>query len=344
MSLIVLGLNHQTAPVEIREKISFSKERLKNAISKLTKDNCEVVEALILATCNRMEIYATTKNLNNGLEKIKEFLISYHQLKIPNLDRYLYVLQDEEAIKHIFKVACGLDSQILGENKILGQVREAYIVAKNLNKNHFINKLFSRAIEVGKRVRKETKISEGNLSFGSVALNFAERELGFLQRKNILLIGAGKISELIVNYLIVKGTNTVIVSNRTYEKAVHLAKKLEGKAIRFDSLREELNIVDIVLCSTSAQHYVLKKEIFDGIKREKPLLIFDLSLPRNVSPDIKGIDNISLYDLDDLNATIEENYKQRQDEAKIAEIIVDEEVQKFKNEISNIKGMKNYKT
>ncbi|KKL11531.1 hypothetical protein LCGC14_2544880, partial [marine sediment metagenome] len=293
---------------------------------------------IILSTCNRIEVYAQITRGNFGQQKtlpfesLKKFLGDYHSIENGGLDSYLYRFTNREAIHHLFRVASGLDSQVLGETQILGQVRSAYSLALEAGTTDwFLDRLFEKAIEVGKRVRRKTEISRGSVSIGSVALRMLERELGNLEGKKILIIGVGKIGELVTKYLLDKGIDSVIVSNRTYEKAVSLAQRIGGKAIRFDGLKAELKKVEVIISATASPHLILRKmDILEAVReRINPLFIIDLALPRDIDPRIKEIRGVTLYDLDDLKGVIEENYRRRKEEARLAEVIVRKEVQKF---------------
>ncbi len=325
MKVILLGINHKTAPLKVREKYSFSKKRVDDVYRLL--HNEVIKEAVILSTCNRTEIYATT----DYPERAKKFLCD--GLGIRNYEeQYFYFLENEDVIKHLFQVAGGLDSQVVGESQILGQVRNAYCQAKELGMTgKYLNKLFQKAIEVGKIVREKTKISEGNISIGSVALKMIENLCGNLKNKKILIIGTGKIGELVAKYLVDRGITGTFVANRTYKKAKELAEKINGKAVRFSSLRDEIRVTDVIISATASPHLILEKELVQEImeSREKPLCIMDLALPRDVDPEIKNINNVVLYNLDDLNLLIGENYKKRMKEAKKAEKIIEEEVKKI---------------
>lgn len=334
MNVILLGTSHKTAPLKVREKYSFSKKRVCEAYRLLCNE--VIREAVILSTCNRTEIYATTparQDLAGGdsPEKVREFLCN--ALRITNYElQYFYFLEDADVIRHLFQVSSGLDSQIVGESQILGQVRNAYFQAKESGMTgKYLNKLFQKAIEVGKIVREKTKISEGNISIGSVALKMIENLWGSLKGKKILIIGTGKIGELVTKYLADRGIAGTFVANRTYEKAKELAEKINGKAVRFNFLRDEIRATDVIISATASPHLILEKEIIQEIIefRKEPLYIMDLALPRDVDPEIKDINNVFLYNLDDLNLIIKENYKKRMKEAKKVEKIIEEEIGEF---------------
>lgn len=327
MDLLLIGINHKTAPLEIREKFFLTKRQLKEALFELKE-----FSAVILSTCNRMEIYTHFADVNSGMQKIKEFLYAHYEVCENDIRRYFYVLEDIDVCRHIFRVSSGLDSQVLGETQILGQIRDAWTVAKDAGViGNLLNELFEKAVETGRIVRQETKISQGNISIGSVAIKMCEEQLGELQDRSVLIIGAGKIGTLISKYLQEKGIKGIFVSNRTYERALELASNCGGEAINFTHLKEKLKTVDIVISSTTSPHLILRKEILMEVMqlRKKPLVIMDIALPRDVDPGAKDISDIILYDLDGLKSTVEENFARRKQEARLAEAIIQRELNKW---------------
>lgn len=338
MNLSLIGISHKTAPLKIREKFAFSRKQLREALSKLVEME-SIDEAVIISTCNRTEIYACVKDVELGSLGLKNFILKYHHLEENKNNRYLYFLKDREAIRHLFRVASGLDSQVIGENQILGQVKSAYLQAQEMGTtNGQFNRLFQKTIAVGKLVRTKTRISQGNLSIGKVALKMLEEFWQRLTGKKILIIGTGKIGGLVAKYLKDKRASGVFIANRTYENACLLASKVGGRAVKFDRLKDELTEADIVISATASPHLIIKKEMVREIMtlRKKTLVIMDLALPRDVDPEVKNVSNVILYNLDDLNSTIESNHKQRKEEAKLAEKIVEEETEKF---IHNLVGV-----
>lgn len=324
---ILLGISHKTAPVNVRERYSFSKRKAQEVLNKLSHNEM-VGEAVILFTCNRTEVYATA----NYPEEARKFL--YSELQIINCEyQYFYFLKGSDVVKHLFRVSSGLDSQVIGENQILGQVKNAYFKAKELKMTRkYFNKLFQKAIEVGKIVRDNTKISEGNVSICSVALKLLENLYGTLKNRKILIIGTGKIGELAAKYLKDKGISGTFVANRTYKKAIELAAKINGRAVGFNSLKDEIKNTDIIISATASPHLVLKKDdIFEALSHNinHKLTIMDLALPRDVAPEIKNINNVILYNMDDINLIVEENHEKRIQEAKKAEKIIEKEAEKF---------------
>ncbi len=332
MNILVIGLNHKTAGIEIREKVAFDGPKLGNAI-KILKDSPVIKENLILSTCNRVEIYAVVKNFDSGIEHIKKILSDFHKLPRDFLDKALYVYSEGKALRHIFRVASSLDSMIVGEPQILGQLKDAFDFAlKRKSSGVFLNKLMKKAISVAKRVRTETKIAENAVSISFAAVELAKKIFEDLSKETFILIGAGEMAELAAKHLINNGVKNVLVTNRTYERAEELAREFNGKAIEFDKFFQELVHADIVICSTGAPNYIILKEHIHKVMKErknKPMFIIDISVPRNVDPQINDIDNIYLYDIDDLQGVVGTNIQERGKEAEKAERIVDEEVKAF---------------
>ena len=328
--LLLIGMNHRTAPLRVRERIGFREDNLERYIPLLC--SCGgVEEAAMLCTCNRMEIYARVDRIEKGVASITDFIADNYQGS-DKPHSFLYTFTGKKAISHLFRVSAGLDSQVLGENQILGQVKKTYRVASQVNStNGFLKLLFHRSISVGKKVRERTEISSGRVSVGSIGVELAKKRLGSLTDKTILILGAGKVSELVVSNLVTRGAETIIVSNRTYERACYLAETLKGEAIRFDEFEEGLRKADIVISSTSAPHYVIKKSLVESVmdKRDKPVVFIDLALPRDVEPRVADLERVTLYDMEALDLVIGENMTQRRGEAKKAERMVREEVEKF---------------
>ncbi len=326
MELLLLGISHKTAPVEIREKYSFSKKQLVNTLNEFSMIDI-IAEIVILSTCNRSEVYVVSEYVYET-KNLLEYKLGILQDDL----QYFYFLKNIDVVKHLFCVSSGIDSQVIGENQILCQLKDAYFKAKELNTTgKCLNILFNKAFRVGKLVRQKTEISKGNISVATVALKLLEKQYTSLKDKKILIIGTGKISQLVLNYMLDKKINGVFVANRTYQKAVELANMISGKAVMFDKLKDELKNTDIVISATSSPHLILKKDLITEVMdtRDKPLCMVDLALPRDVDPEVKNIKNVILYNLDDLNLIIEENYKKRILEAQKAEEIVLKEAEKF---------------
>lgn len=328
LNIGVLGLSHKTAPLMVREKVFIPDNKVSEVLLILHRNEC-IYEVLVVSTCNRVEIYVSfhTEYEHTVKNILLDFLRNYHEIDKPNLTDYLYWFSGEEAVRHIMRVAGSLDSQVIGENQILGQILRAYLKAKEAGTiKGLLDEVTRKAIAIGRKIRSDTRISEGNVSIGKLALKMAERKFNSLRNKKILIIGAGETAEIIANYLKEKQLSVVLVANRTYLKACALALKLDGRAIRFDELEKELSGIDIIVSSTAAPHLMLKKEKFIGLKRKNEILIFDLAVPRDIDPDIGKLEGVTLYDIEKLEVMIEENYKKRLEEAKKAEEIINREL------------------
>ena len=332
MNLVIVGLNHKTSPIEIREKLSFPSATIGEPLSKLTS-HYGLTEAVILSTCNRVEVLAITSDIEKGTWQIKKFLSDYHSIPLEKLDEHLYVHQAEDAVKHLFRVAAGLDSMVMGGPQILGQVKDSYGYAVQSNTAGIIvNKLYHKAFQVAKRVRTETKIGESAVSISFAAVELARKIFGNLTGKNCMLVGAGEMAELAARHLQSNGVREIMVANRTYEKAVELVKCFCGTAIMFREFPHYLKNVDIVIASTASPNFIIKPEqIHDVMKerRHKPMFFIDISVPRNIDPEINNIDNCYLYDVDDLQGVVVANLHERQKEAEQAETIIIDEIEKF---------------
>ncbi|MDO8281573.1 MAG: glutamyl-tRNA reductase [Thermodesulfovibrionia bacterium] len=332
MNIIVVGLNHKTAPIEVREKFAFDGGKLQEAVnilkaSKITDEN------VILSTCNRVEMYAGVKDIASGIENIKKFLSDFHNVPREALDKSLFIYHGRDAVRHIFRVASGLDSMVLGEPQILGQIKDAYDFSlKCKSTGTLLNKLMKKTVSVAKRTRTETGIGKGAVNISYAAVELAKKIFGDLTTKAIMLIGAGEMAELAARHLINNGVKDVIVANRTHERAEELAKEFQGRTVRFESLLQELKDTDIVICSTGAPNYILMKEEMHMTmkkRKQKPVFIIDISVPRNIDPEIDHLDNVYLYNTDDLQGIIDVNADERKIEAEKASEIVESEVETF---------------
>lgn len=325
MSLIVVGTNHKFSPIELRERLSFSKNRLKDALFFL-KEKEVFKGTVILSTCNRVEIYSNLENPVKGTVEIIEFTSRYHEIDREKILPYLYVYEEKKAIKHLYEVACGLDSLILGETQILGQVKYALSEAESISfVDESLRQIFYSAISFADRMHKETKISEGKVSIGSVAIDFIKEKLGTLQDKNILIIGVGKVSELVLKYLKEESPRVVFVSNRTFAAAEELARQISAKAVRFDDLPHFLSQADAIITATASPHFILRKEALEKTLRHK-LLIVDLAVPRDVDPRVSELEGIELFNLEDLESIIQKNLERRQSEAEKVKEIIEREI------------------
>jgi glutamyl-tRNA reductase len=332
MNILVIGLNHKTAPIEVREKVAFDGPKLDEALNILKNSNV-IKENIILSTCNRVEIYAAVNDLDEGMASIKSFLANFHRVSRDLMDKSLYIHREYDAIRHIYRVGSSLDSMIVGEPQILGQLKDAFDAAlKNKTTGVFLNKLMRKSVSVAKRIRTETKIAESAVSISFAAVELAKKIFDDLPTKSFMLIGAGEMAELAAKHLINNGVKDVYVTNRTTERAEELAQEFHGKVILFDNFDLELRYCDIVICSTGAPYYILIKEQIHRIMKErkqKPMFIIDISVPRNIDPQINDLDNVYLYDVDNLQGIVDTNIQERAKEAEKAERIVDEEIGSF---------------
>lgn len=332
MHLTLVGLSHKTAPIEIREKLTFPANRQEEALALLTSTD-DVVEAIILSTCNRTEIYAVTGADTDGPGAIIDFIADYHDLDRHDLVRYLYISEGESVVKHLFRVVASLDSMVVGEAQILGQVKEAYEHGfEYQSTGRVFNKLFRQSFEVGKRVRTETAIGESAVSISYAAVELAKRVFETLEGRTVLVLGAGKMSELTAKHLCSNGVCKVLVANRTFARAQELAARFEGTAIPYEELYEYLGKADILISSTAATEYVVTKDAVARAmrgRRGNPLFLIDIAVPRDIDPAVNDIDDAYLYDIDDLSGVVESNLDERMREAERAELIVSEEMAAF---------------
>ncbi|HZK43675.1 MAG TPA: glutamyl-tRNA reductase [Syntrophomonadaceae bacterium] len=333
------GLNHKTAPVEIREHFTISGAKLSE--SYLYLNNRPGIEgAVILDTCNRMEIYATSKNIEEGTKALEDFLVRSSGFNPEYLEKYIYQPSCYDTIAHLFRVTSGLESMILGETQILGQVSDSYDNARKLKSSDgVLNSLFQRAIYVGKKVRTETGIDSHPVSVSYAAVNLAKNIFGSLENKTVMVIGAGEMSELTTKYLMQNGVSSVIVSNRSYEKAVQMAEEFNGRAVKFDKLSAELLKADIVISCTAANHYVVKSENSREIlqnRNGKKIVLVDIAVPRDIDPSLQDIDGVHIYDIDDLKNVVDANYFARKKAAGAADIIINTEIEKFNEWLASL--------
>lgn len=330
MHLIVVGLSHKTAPVEIREKLAVPESRLGEALKRL----CSypgVKEGILLSTCNRVEVYSVVEEIDSGYGRIQEFLADTHlALSSEQLTPHLYWHTGDRAIAHLFRVAASLDSMIIGESQILGQLKDAFEVAlAHKSTGVIMNKVVKKAISVAKRVRTETKIAEMAVSVSYAAVELAKKIFSNLEEKTVLLVGAGEMAKLAARHLIAQGVRHVRITTRTPQHAIDLADKFGGTPVPFDQFKEEMAFADIVLVSTGAAHYLIgAEEVHRAVKERmnRPMFLIDISVPRNIDPSVRHVDNAFLFDIDDLKHRVEQNRAERLQEAEKAERMVIEEV------------------
>jgi glutamyl-tRNA reductase len=339
MGIIIIGMNHKTAPLHIRERLSFSCDENSRTLNEI-KEISQVHEVMYLSTCNRVEVVANIEDSASGVEQLKSFIFSHGNLSHDEMKECLYIYRDHEAVRHLFRVASSLDSMIMGEPQILGQVKDAYRhCVEHKASGIILNKLLHHAFRVAKRVRTETGIANNAVSVSFAAVELAKKIFGYLSGKTVLLIGAGEMSELAAKHLMNNGVSKIIFANRTYENAVRLANDFHGIPISFDLLDEKLKEVDIVISSTGAPGYIItEKMIVEALKRRKNRLIFliDIAVPRDVDPAVEDIDNVFLYNIDNLQEIVDENVKNRLREADKAEAIIADEVINFSNWLNTL--------
>ncbi len=333
MALVILGLNHNTAPVEVREKLAFNQKHLEEAAEQIFARIPEIDEKVILSTCNRVEIYAHVQDAEKGMQALKNFLYRYHELDPGSLEPYFYSYAHEEAVEHLFKVSSSLDSMVMGEPQILGQVKDAYQNARKVKATgRILNQLFEKAFNVAKRVRTETAVAESAVSISYAAVELAEKIFGSLEGRTVLLIGAGEMIELAGKHLLNQGVKTILVANHHYERAATLAVKLGGSAVPFEQFPDEFADADIVLSSTAAPHYIIKYDMVEKAMRARagrPVFFIDIAVPRDIEPSVNDIPNVFLYDIDDLGKVVEANRREREKEAVKAMEIIQVEVSRF---------------
>jgi glutamyl-tRNA reductase len=329
MRFQLIGVNHNSAPLEVRERLAIPESRLPDACRDLSV-HPGIEEAMVLSTCNRVEFIAHT---TNGHADLRGFLHQHFQLKPEELEPHLYEFREKDAVRHVFRVASSLDSMVVGEAQILGQVKEAYATARAVGSvRGQLDQLFTRAFAVAKRVRTETEVGSSSVSIASVAVELAKKIFGTLQGKTVFIVGAGKMSELAARHLLAHGCASIFVSNRTYDRAVGLAHKFSGQAIKFDDLYNTCDRADIVITSTGSPHAIFRREHGEQFlqrRKNKPMFFIDIAVPRDVSPDMAKLDGIFTYDLDDLQQAVSSHVADRRKEAELAEAIISIEVERF---------------
>lgn len=332
MNIIVVGLSHHTASIETREKLAFDPNRIEKPLRGLVALP-DIREGILLSTCNRVEVYAVTRDIAGGIARIKRFLAEWHELPYEEVAQHLYGYHGENAIRHVFRVAASLDSLVVGESQILGQVKAAYGYAAEYGTSGLIlNRFLHKAFFVAKRVRTETRIAASAVSIAFAAVELAKKIFGDLADKTVLLIGAGEMGELAAKHFIGNGVRSVLVANRTFERGERLADELAGRPVRFEDLFDHLHKADIILSSTGASHYIIgPKDVAGAVRRRKqrPMFFIDIAVPRDVDPEVNELENVYLYNTDDLQGIVESNREQRLKEAAKAEEIVAEEAGRF---------------
>ena len=334
MSIILSGVNHKTAPVEVRERLAFNDEACADGLRRLV-DGEVVREGLIVSTCNRVEILSATtpEQMESSAGRLAEFLDGAGQLPAGFLNGYLYRHTDEDAVRHLFRVASSLDSMVVGEPQVLGQVRRAYSVAVEAGTaGRVLNRLVHHTFRVAKRVRNETGIAANAVSISYMAVELGKKIFDSLKGCTVLLVGAGEMAELSARHLVNAGASRVLIVNRTEETARQIADEFGAVTVPFDRLDQALADADVVICSTGAPAYVLTEAQTRSAlarKRNRPTCMIDISVPRNIDPAVGNVPNVFLFDIDDLESVITSNIREREREAERAELIVQSEVMQF---------------
>jgi glutamyl-tRNA reductase len=332
MHIVVVGVNHRSAPIEVRERLAFSSEQMPKMLARLRKE-LGLEEAAILSTCNRVEIYGMLPSHGGAVERLEEFLSGYGGLPHKELIPRLYRLWDSDTVRHLFRVASGLDSMVLGEAEILQQVKAAYETARLHGAvGKTFNGLFQRALNTAKSVRSQTGIGRGGMSVGSVAVELAQKIFSRLSETTVLLIGAGKIGELTLKRLADRGVRRIRLMNRSLERAAALAAQYTASAVPLEHLALELLDAEIVVTSTSAPgHLLTQADIAQTMRtrHQRPLCVVDLGVPRNVEPSVGALENVYLFDVDDLKGLLDHHHRERQAAVASADVIVDQKVAQF---------------
>lgn len=332
MKLLLTGLNHRTAPVEVRERLAFEEKALPGALDELKR--CPgLIEGMILSTCNRVEVAVTADERADAEAAVESFLAEARNVERNWVSPYLYRLDGPEAIRHLFRVASSLDSMVIGEPQILGQLKSAYALAKERGTiSGFLDLVLTRAFNVAKRVRSETEIGESAVSVSYAAVELARDIFGSLQGKRVLMIGAGKMAESAARHLRRAGVSEIVVTNRTRERGEALASAVGGRVIPYEGFHSAIPEVDILLASSGATGYVVTREeirLAIGKRRNRPMFLIDIAVPRNIEPSVDELDNVFRYDIDDLGKVVDQNLRGRIEVANQAEEIIREEVDRM---------------
>jgi glutamyl-tRNA reductase len=328
MNFQIIGVNHNSAPVDVRERLAIPESRLPDAVRTLVQQP-GVEECMVLSTCNRVELLASI----NQESDLRSFLRIYFGVSPDSLNSHIYEFNQRDAVRHVFRVASSLDSMVVGEPQILGQVKEAYALARGLGAVHSgLDVLLSRAFAVAKRVRTETAIGSSTVSISSVAVQLAEKIFGSLNGKTVYMVGAGKMAELAARRLLAHGVGRIIFSNRTHERALQMAEAFGGEAVPLEQMQSTAERADIVLTSTGSPEFLFRREHGEKLlarRRNRPMFFIDISVPRNIDPEMNRLDGMFVYDIDDLQGVAAGNTAERQKEAERAEKIIETEVERF---------------
>lgn len=338
MEISVLGLNHRTAPVELRERLAFQDQRLPEALESVRRE-IGVPECVILSTCNRVELYTLLPERNGQKSKLTDFLSRFHDIEPRLLSDHTYWHLQPDSVRHLFRVTAGLDSMVVGESEILGQVRDAYAKAVSHGTvGGVFHRLFQTALRAGKDVRSRTRVGQGAVSVSSVAVDLSRRIFRTFSSKTILILGAGQMAEATITCLKGQGVRSILVANRTPEAAVPLAQAVGGRVVPFTELDAALIQADIIIGSTSADRYLLTRPQVQqamGLRRQRPLFLIDISVPRNLDPQIGQLENVYLYDIDDLQGIASSNLRMRLGEAESCAQIIEQQMGEFLKRISS---------
>src|SRR5215216_904616 len=340
MHILVLGLNHNSAPVQLRERIHFSEDQIRAALARLACGNIasSLAETTILSTCNRIEIYSASNS--PFLQELEVFLSETRGVSVDELHPHLYQLQNMDAARHLFKVAAGLDSLVIGEPQILGQVTRALELSRGQNTaGPLLNRLFQSAIHAGKRARTETAISRNPASVSSLAASMAERVVHHIAEAQLVILGAGEMAELAVEALRKRGANRILIVSRTLERAQNLIQRWEARATTFENIHAALASADVLISSTSAPHIIITPEMVEEAmttRLERPLVLIDIAVPRDIDPDVTNIPHVRLFDMDGLNAQLEHSLAERIAEVPLVKLIVEEEALEFEEYLKSL--------
>lgn len=337
MNIFLLGLNHKTAPVELRERLAFAPQRMGKALAQLTQPNgkigSELAEAVILSTCNRVEIYAVATNIRIAAQRVKTFLSSFHNVHPDEFSRCLYTASNLGAVEHLFSVTSGIESMVIGETQIQAQVKQAFEFGQQYQTvGPFLSALLRHALRIGKRVRTETAVSEHPLSISGAGVHLVQKCFPDLSALKVLIIGAGKMGLVAVKNLFDQGVRDITIINRTQEHVKTIAQQSNVKTFGFERLPECLTEADAVICSTGAPHIVLSLDTVKRVlpyRKKRPLLIVDIAVPRDVDPEITKLESVKLYNIDQLRNRVEHNLERRCNEINHARDIINEEVSRF---------------
>lgn len=337
--IVLIGMNHKTASVELRECIAFSEEEIATTLEALHRHPA-IREVLLFSTCNRVEVLLVSDNRYEAVETVKRLISEYKTVAIDSFEEALYIHIADEAVRHIFRVVSSLDSMMVGEAQILGQIKQAYRTASEKKTSGVIlNRLLHRAFFVAKRIRTETGIGDHAVSISYAAIELGRKIFGTLGEKKVLLIGAGEMAELAMEHLIRNSVGKIFISNRTFERGIELSKRFNGQAIRFEEIENCLQYVDIIISSTGSPDFIITRDQVKKVIRRRrncPIFFIDIAVPRDIDPKINRLTNTYLYDIDDLKGVIEENVEDRNREAIKGERIVDENVIQFRQWYKNL--------